>query len=111
MLATTYLFWDKARWRQIDSLLCLLIWVALSAFEAFRAGDPDGRRAGLLFWLAAALAVLAKGPVGLLLPLGIALVVLASTATWAAGAASRRSPGRCCSSRSLAAWMLLRHVR
>jgi 4-amino-4-deoxy-L-arabinose transferase-like glycosyltransferase len=77
MLMTTHMFWDKARWAQIDSLLCFLILVALSAFEAFRAGDADGRRAGVLFWIAAALAVLAKGPVGVLLPLGIALVTLA----------------------------------
>ncbi len=76
-LATTLMFWDKARWSQIDSLLCFLIWVALSAFEAWRAGDARGRRAGLLFWLAAGLATLAKGPVGFLLPLGIALVTLA----------------------------------
>jgi len=75
-VSTTVMFWDKARWSQIDSLLCFLIWVAVSAFEAWRAGDADGRRAGLLFWLAAALAVLAKGPVGFLLPLGIALVTL-----------------------------------
>jgi len=77
LLTTTYLVWDKARSAQIDSLLCLLILVALSAFEAYRAGDADGRRAGFLFWLAAALAVLAKGPVGFLLPLGTALVTLA----------------------------------
>jgi 4-amino-4-deoxy-L-arabinose transferase-like glycosyltransferase len=77
-LSTTLMFWEKARWAQIDALLCFLIWVALSAFEAWRAGDAGGRRAGLLFWLAAALAVLAKGPVGLLLPLGIALVTLAA---------------------------------
>ena len=77
-LSVTLMFWEKARWAQIDALLCLLIWVALSAFEAWRAGDARGRRAGLLFWLAAALAVLAKGPVGLLLPLGIALVTLAA---------------------------------
>jgi 4-amino-4-deoxy-L-arabinose transferase-like glycosyltransferase len=76
-LATSYLFWDKARSVQIDALLCLLIWVALSAFETWRTGDLDGRRAGLIFWCAAALAVLAKGPVGLLLPLGVALVTLA----------------------------------
>ncbi len=76
ILATSYLFWEKARWSQTDSLLCCLIWVALSAFEAHRAGDADGRRAGLLFWLAAALAVLVKGPVGVLLPLGIALTTL-----------------------------------
>ncbi len=77
VLATTLMFWDKARWSQIDALLCLLIWVALTAFTAWRAGEADGRRAGLLFWLAAALAVLAKGPVGFLLPLGIALCTLA----------------------------------
>jgi len=76
VLAVSFLFWDKARWCQTDSLLCLLIWVALSAFAAHRAGEAGGRRAGLLFWLAAALAVLTKGPVGLLLPLGIALVTL-----------------------------------
>ena len=50
VLATAYMFWDKARSSQID-----------------------GRRAGLLFWAAMVMAVLAKGPVGLLLPLGIAL--------------------------------------
>jgi 4-amino-4-deoxy-L-arabinose transferase-like glycosyltransferase len=77
ILATSYLFWDKARSVQIDAVLCCLIWVALSAFEAWRAGDLDGRRAGWFFWFSGALAVLAKGPVGLLLPLGIALVTLA----------------------------------
>lgn len=77
VLATTLMFWEKARWAQTDSLLCALIWVALSAFLAFRAGEADGRRAGLVFWAALALAVLDKGPVGLLLPLGIALVTLA----------------------------------
>ena len=78
VLTTTYMFWDKARWSQTDSVLCLLIWVAISSFEAFRAGEVAGSRAGILFWGAAALAVLAKGPVGILLPLGIALVVLAT---------------------------------
>ncbi len=77
VLATTHLFLDKARSAQIDGLLCFLILAAVSAFEAFRAGDWPGRRAGVVFWVAAALAVLAKGPVGLLLPLGIALAVLA----------------------------------
>jgi 4-amino-4-deoxy-L-arabinose transferase-like glycosyltransferase len=76
MLATTHMFWDKARWAQIDSLLCFFVLVALSAFESFRAGT-GGRRAGLLFWAAAGLAVLAKGPVGVLLPLGVALLTLA----------------------------------
>jgi len=77
VLMTTYLFWDKARTAQIDALLCCLILVALSAFESFRAGDAAGRKSGLLFWSAAGLAVLAKGPVGVLIPVGIALTVLA----------------------------------
>ncbi len=95
ILSTAYLFWDKARAAQIDALLCLLILVALSAFEALWSRAPGGkavrveqagerpvdaaadRRAGLVFWAAAALAVLAKGPVGLLVPLGIALAALA----------------------------------
>ncbi len=76
VLATSYMFWEQARWVQTDAVLCLLIWVALAAFVEFRAGAGSGRRAGILFWLALALAVLTKGPVGLLLPLGIALVVL-----------------------------------
>lgn len=76
VLATSYMFWEQARWVQTDAVLCFLIWLALAAFVEFRAGERNGRRAGLLFWLALALAVLTKGPVGLLLPLGIALVVL-----------------------------------
>jgi 4-amino-4-deoxy-L-arabinose transferase-like glycosyltransferase len=76
-LSTTYLFWEKARWSQTDSLLCFLEWVALSAFVSFRSGDARGSRAGLLFWLAAALAVLEKGPVGFVVPCGIVLLSLA----------------------------------
>ena len=77
LLATTYLHWDKARSAQIDALLSFLILTAIVAFESFRSHDSSGTRAGLLFWASASLAVLAKGPVGLLLPLGIALATLA----------------------------------
>ncbi|HEY3567431.1 MAG TPA: hypothetical protein VGP73_05805 [Thermoanaerobaculia bacterium] len=70
------LFWRQARSAQIDALLCFLILVSLSAFEAFRSGQARGRPAGLLFWAAAAAATLAKGPVGLLIPLLIALLTL-----------------------------------
>jgi 4-amino-4-deoxy-L-arabinose transferase-like glycosyltransferase len=77
VLVTAELFWNEARSCQIDALLCLLEMVALTAFALFRAGAWEGRRAGLVFWTACSLAVLAKGPVGLLVPLGIALVTLA----------------------------------
>jgi 4-amino-4-deoxy-L-arabinose transferase-like glycosyltransferase len=75
--ATTFLFWDKARSAQIDATLCFFIWLALAAFVEWRAGDADGRRAGVLLWAATAFAVLAKGPVGLLLVVGIVLATLA----------------------------------
>ena len=77
VLVTTWMFWDKARAAQIDSTLCCLIMLAMSAFDAFRQGDWSGRKAGAVFWAACAFAVLAKGPVGLILPLGAAVVVLA----------------------------------
>ncbi len=79
VLTISYMFWEQARWVQTDAVLCLLIWVALAAFVEFRdqqLGERGGRGAGRLFWLALALAVLTKGPVGLLLPLGIAVAVL-----------------------------------
>lgn len=76
-LTTMVLFWRQARSAQIDSLLCFLILVSLLAFEAFRNGSAKGRTAGLLFWGAAAAATLAKGPVGLLIPLLVALLTLA----------------------------------
>lgn len=77
ILATSYLFWDKARTAQADALLCFFVLGAVAAFAAWRAGELGGRAAGLLFWGAAALAALTKGPVGLILPLGIALLTLA----------------------------------
>lgn len=77
VLATSFLFWEKAHTAQIDSLLCCLITLALLAFSEFRAGRLSGRSAGVAFWAACALGTLAKGPVGLILPLGTALIVLA----------------------------------
>jgi 4-amino-4-deoxy-L-arabinose transferase-like glycosyltransferase len=75
-LATSYLFWDKARFCQIEALLCLLVWVSLSAFLAFREGEADGRKAGIVFYAAAAVSVLAKWPIGLVIPLAIVVVTL-----------------------------------
>jgi hypothetical protein len=77
VLATCYLFWDKARTAQADALLCFFVLAAITSFASWRAGLLGGRSAGLLFWLAAAAAVLTKGPVGLILPVGVALGTLA----------------------------------
>ncbi len=77
VLATTYLFWDKARSAQIDALLSLLVLGTVYAFVRVREEAWGAARGGAIFWGCAALAVLAKGPVGLLLPLGVAAAVSA----------------------------------
>lgn len=76
--ATFVMVWERARMAQIDMVLCFGIWVALSAFEQWRAGDADGRRAGLLFWTALGISVLAKWPVGL----AIAMAIVFFTLLW-----------------------------
>jgi 4-amino-4-deoxy-L-arabinose transferase-like glycosyltransferase len=75
MMITSHMFWEKARSAQIDSTLCFLTTLAIYAFACFRSGEWSGRRAGLVFWGACAMAALAKGPVGFLIPLGVALSV------------------------------------
>jgi len=75
IFCTSYLVFDKARTAQIDMLLCALILAALWSFLHVKEGG--GRVWGLLFWIFSALAVLAKGPVGLILPLGTVLFFLA----------------------------------
>ncbi len=77
ILATSWLSWDKFRTAQIDGVLCLLVLATVAVLEAWGAGRLPGRRAGLAAWTLAALATLAKGPVGLLLPLGILVTWLA----------------------------------
>jgi len=73
--AVSWLAFDKGRSAQIDMLLCALILAALACFLRVRAGAGRGWALGL--WLAMALAILAKGPVGLILPLGTIALFLA----------------------------------
>ena len=84
VFATLYLAWDKGRTAQIDATLCFLITAALTAFAFWRdrerggqAGDRPALASPYLFWAALGCATLAKGPVGFLVPLGIALLTLA----------------------------------
>jgi len=78
ILATSWLSWDKFRSAQIDGLLCLLVLATVAILEAWCAGDLAGRPAGLVAWGLAGLATLAKGPVGLIVPLGILVTWLAA---------------------------------
>jgi 4-amino-4-deoxy-L-arabinose transferase-like glycosyltransferase len=69
VLATSYLFWRQGGWAQIDMLLCGL---EMTAFALLFRNADDGvnvRRSAVAF-SCMGLAVLAKGPVGFLVPAG-----------------------------------------
>jgi 4-amino-4-deoxy-L-arabinose transferase-like glycosyltransferase len=72
ILPTSFLFWQEGGWGRIDALLCGL--VMLSVYFFFTSLDGNRTRREVLAYIFAGLAVLAKGPVGLALPMGIFLV-------------------------------------
>ncbi len=73
VLATSYAYFTLARSAHLDALLSLLVAAAL--FAAWRLLEGEGGTgARLVFWLAAGLGVLVKGPVGLILPLLVVLL-------------------------------------
>jgi len=73
ILMTSLLFWWKGGWGQIDSLLCgfeMLALLALFTLPISGASAPRGAVSGrfAIAGIAMGLAILAKGPVGLLVP-------------------------------------------
>lgn len=77
ILLTTFLFWQQGSWGQIDALLCGL--VTMSVYFFFTSLQEKQRHNECLAYLFAGLAVLAKGPVGLIVPMGIFAVAVASS--------------------------------
>jgi 4-amino-4-deoxy-L-arabinose transferase-like glycosyltransferase len=75
-------FWKCAAEARVDMVLTACTTVSLAAFllwyQAVSDGKGDGRAARAACWLAAAGAVLAKGPLGLVLPALVIVVFLAS---------------------------------
>jgi len=69
ILLTTFLFWQAGSWGRIDALLCGLVMMSVYFFFV-SLEDRPGRRECLAY-LFAGLAVLAKGPIGLVVPMGI----------------------------------------
>jgi 4-amino-4-deoxy-L-arabinose transferase-like glycosyltransferase len=71
VMATIYMFFELGRSAHLDALLALLITTSLLAgYQVITGGAGFGGR--LIFWLAAGLSVLVKGPVGLVLILLVA---------------------------------------
>ena len=69
VLLTAYLFWWQGGWGQIDMLLLGLEMMSLWFFFTATDSSRNWRFAGAYFF--AGLAILAKGPVGLVVPMGI----------------------------------------
>ncbi len=73
VLLTAFLFWREGSWGRTDALLCGLVMTSVD-FLFLSLAEEDGAartRKELAAYLFAGLAVLAKGPVGLVLPMGI----------------------------------------
>lgn len=81
LLPTTFLFWNKGGFGQIDALLCGLEMIGLFLLFTSEPGKTARRFPAYLFF---GLAVLAKGPVGLLVPMAAY-----AAASFAAGDGSR----------------------
>jgi 4-amino-4-deoxy-L-arabinose transferase-like glycosyltransferase len=78
VLLTCYLFWHEGGWGRIDMLLTAFEMAAVYLLLTYN--DTQRTWRALLAYGCIGLAILAKGPVGLAIPLGIYLA-----ATWATG--------------------------
>lgn len=72
ILASSFKVFWQASHAQIDMLLALLTTIAMYGFTRLETGG--GKRNVILAWAVMALATLAKGPVGFILPIGAMLV-------------------------------------
>ena len=84
LLPSSFLFWNKGGFGQIDMLLCGLQMMAL--YCLFSARGPHAARIIFCAYVFMGLGILAKGPVGLIVPLGVYI-----TATLASGSGMVRS--------------------
>ncbi len=103
--ATIYLVWKQAGWGQIDMLLCGLqttgLWMLLAGDRASHAGRS------LAAFACFGLAILAKGPVGLLVPVGVYLAMHAVARDWRPLARAHWVWGLLVVAAFPAAWLLL----
>jgi len=74
LLPSSFMFWNKGGFGQIDMLLCGLQMMAL--YFLFSSSDSPGKTRFVFAYIFMGLAVLAKGPVGFLVPWGIYLATV-----------------------------------
>lgn len=80
VLSSSYLFWNKGGFGQIDALLCGLELMALYfLFTSTKHSSGIRQMAAYVFM---GLAVLAKGPVGLIIPLGSYIAAILFAGEW-----------------------------
>jgi 4-amino-4-deoxy-L-arabinose transferase-like glycosyltransferase len=82
LLLTAFEFAHRARRAQLDVMLTLLELIALAAFWRLQSGSPRRARDLAAMHGALGLAVLTKGPVGLVVPLLAIALVLAQERRW-----------------------------
>ena len=78
VLTTSYMFFDKARTAQTDMLMTFFILLCFLFFYLSQGALQHRRKMLLFFYCALAFAVMTKGPLGFILPLGVILLHLAS---------------------------------
>jgi len=77
ILSSSFLFWNKGGFGQIDMLLCGLEMMAL--YLLFSSSQHEGKWRIFLAYIFMGLGILAKGPVGILVPLGVYISVTISS--------------------------------
>jgi len=91
VLSTSYMFWHEGGWGRTDALLCGF--VMMSVYFLIISNDGKSPRKELAGYLFCGLAALTKGPIGLLLPIGIYLCVLSADRDEPGPGAARLSRG------------------
>jgi 4-amino-4-deoxy-L-arabinose transferase-like glycosyltransferase len=76
VFATSVQILERARWVSIDMTLTLFVLVAIALLWRAAAGETRSAGSARLAWLAMGLATLAKGPVGLALPILVVVPAL-----------------------------------
>lgn len=104
-LASTTGFWRWGTEARVDMLLAACVTASLAGFGAWLERDTRAGRAA--FWLAAALGMLVKGPIGALLPVAVALVTLVAVRAWPRWRALVVTPVAAVATASLVVWYAL----